>query len=91
MADNEKPGFRMGEYFVTFPEDEFVKEDEDGRMYVLTEIYKIRNNKTTAIKLKQEEITPEIEEMINEEINRLILEGMKFWEDKNKKGDEDNE
>jgi hypothetical protein len=82
MSEKERPGFRIGEYFVTFPEDEFVKEDEDGRMYVLTEIFKIRNNKTTAVKLKQEEITPEIEDMINEEINKLLLEGMKFYEDK---------
>ena len=56
MKDTERPGFRMGEYFITFPDDEFVKEDADGRMYVLTDIYKIGKNNTTAKRVLQEEI-----------------------------------
>jgi hypothetical protein len=81
---NKKPGFRIQNYFVTFPEDEFIKEDEEsGRLYILVDIYKIENNKTSAFKLQSEEITPEIEKMISDEVNRLLMEGM---EDDKKKG-----
>ena len=68
-----------GNYFVTFPEDEFVKEDEEtGRLYILADIYKIDNDSTTAYKLKETEITPAIEKMISDEVNRLLLEGIEF-------------
>jgi hypothetical protein len=88
MNDTERPGFRMGEYFITFPDDEFVKEDADGRMYVLTDIYKIGKNNTTAKRVSQEEITPELEEMINIEINRLLTDGLNLMEDSKKENGE---
>lgn len=88
MKDTERPGFRMGEYFITFPDDEFVKEDADGRMYVLTDIYKIGKNNTTAKRVLQEEITPELEEMINVEINRLLRDGLNLMEDSEKENGE---
>lgn len=75
MTD-KKEGFRIGNYFVTFPDDEFVKEDENGNMYILADIYKIDDNKNV-IRLKEEEITPEIESLINDEISRLLMDGIK--------------
>ena len=79
IKKDERPGFRMGDYFVTFPDDEFVKEDEEtGRLYILADIYRIDNDKTTAYKLKDTEITPAIEKMISDEVNRLLLEGIEF-------------
>jgi hypothetical protein len=84
---NKRPGFRIKNYFVTFPEDEFIKEDENGRMYILADIYRIENDKTTANKLQSEEITPEIEQLISDEVNRLLLEGI----ENDKKGDSLNE
>ena len=81
MSNTEKPGFRMGEYFITFPDDDFVKEDADGRMYVLTDIYKIGLNNTTAKRVSKEEITPELEQMINDEINRLLTDGLNLLQD----------
>ena len=84
LDKNKRPGFRIQNYFVTFPEDEFIKEDEEsGRLYILADIYKIENDKTSAFKLQSEEITPEIEKMISDEVNRLLMEGI---EDDNKKG-----
>lgn len=73
---NKRPGFRIKNYFVTFPEDEFIKEDDNGRLYILADIYKIEGDKTTANKLQSDEITPEIEQLISDEVNRLLLEGI---------------
>jgi hypothetical protein len=79
LSKDERPGFRLGDYFVTFPDDEFVKEDEEtGRLYILADIYKMDSEKTTAYKLKETEITPAIERMISDEVNRLLLEGVDF-------------
>ena len=79
LSKDKRPGFRLGDYFVTFPDDEFIKEDEEsGRLYILADIYKIDNDKTTAYKLKESEITPQIEKMISDEVNRLLTEGAKF-------------
>jgi hypothetical protein len=79
LKKDERPGFRIGNYFVTFPDDEFVKEDEEtGRLYILTDIYRIDNDSTTAYKLQESEITPAIEMMISNEVNRLLLEGIEF-------------
>jgi hypothetical protein len=88
MNNTERPGFRMGEYFITFPDDEFVKEDADGKMYVLADIYKIGSNNTNAKRVSQEEITPELEEMINVEINRLLRDGLNLLEDPEKENGE---
>lgn len=65
-------GFRISDYFVTFPPGEFVKEDEDGKLYVLVDIYKIsKDNKAT--RMQNEQISEELHEQINDEINRLLL------------------
>lgn len=80
--EEKKPGFRMGDYFVSFPEDEFVKEDEQGNMFVIVDIYHIQKDGVTAKKLAQEEVTEEIENMIGIEINRLLLEGSQQLERK---------
>lgn len=79
IKKDDRPGFRLGNYFVTFPDEEFVKEDEEtGRLYILTDIYRIDSDSTTAYKLKDTEITPAIEKMISDEVNRLLLEGIEF-------------
>jgi hypothetical protein len=79
-----KTGFRVLDYFVTFPDGDFVKEDKDGRMYVLADIYKInKDNKT--VKVQQNELTPEIEELINDEINNILLEAMNAMKNENNK------
>jgi hypothetical protein len=84
---NDKPnktGFRVGDYFVSFPEDEFIKEDPDsGGMYVLVDIYKLdRDN--NAFKLEQDEITTEIESLVNSEINKMLTAAMTELQDKDK-------
>jgi hypothetical protein len=79
ISKDERPGFRLGDFFVTFPDDEFIKEEpETGRLFILADIYKIDNDKISAYKLKDEEVTPQIERMISDEVNRILLESVKF-------------
>jgi hypothetical protein len=54
----------------------------------MTDIYKIGTNNTTAKRVSQEEITPELEEMINVEINRLLRDGLNLLEDPEKENGE---
>lgn len=65
-------GFKVGEYFVTFPPGDFIKEDEEGKMYAVVDIFKIDRN-SKAVKVKQEEISKELEEQINDELNKFLL------------------
>lgn len=65
-------GFRVGEYFITFPPGDFIKEDREGKLFAELDIYKIdKNNK--ASKASQKEITPELEQLINDELNKFLL------------------
>ena len=67
-----REGFRLGEYFIAFAPGEFIKEDPDGKMYILIDIYKIHgDNKAT--KLMDGELPPELEETINKQINEYLL------------------
>ena len=73
---DKRPGFRVNDYFITFPEDEFVKEDDEGKLYIIVDIFKLEKDSLTAVKIQKEDITPEIEDIISKEINRLLLEGI---------------
>lgn len=70
-----KEGFRVGQYFCTFPEGEFVKEDKDGNLYVLVDIFKI-NKDDSAEKIEPSELLPEVQEQIHEAINTMLLEAL---------------
>lgn len=65
-----RDGFRIGEYFVSFPPGDFVHESEDGKMYIDVDIYRIE--KDGSLHKVNKEITPELEQAINEEINRML-------------------
>lgn len=67
--ENLKEGFRVGDYFVTFPPGDFVHEDEDGKMSIDVDIYKIDKDK--AVKVNGQ-VTPELEEAISLELNRIL-------------------
>lgn len=77
MSDNKKiEGFKIGNYFCSFPTNrDILQEDDNGRMYVLVDIFHLEQGDIMR-KLEQEEVTPEIEEMISEEINRILLEAV---------------
>jgi hypothetical protein len=72
MFDNNRLGFKVGEYFVSFPPGDFVKEDSKG-MYVMVDVYKMENDKPVKI---NNAIPPEVEQYINEELNRILSEAV---------------
>jgi hypothetical protein len=72
---NGKQGFRIGDHFISFPENEFIKEDSDGNMYAILEIYKIGKD-NEAVRVENSEVTPELEEQISEEINKMLLSAL---------------
>ena len=77
-------GFRIGDYFVTFPDmEEIIKEDTDGRHYINVDIFKIDSSRNVS-KMDNSDVTPEIEQMISDEIHRLLSEGLDLAKDKHK-------
>lgn len=77
-------GFRIGDYFVTFPDmEEIIKEDTDGRYYINVDIFKIDSSRNVS-KMDNSEVTPEIEQMITDELHRLLSEGLDLAKDKHK-------
>lgn len=74
---NKLDGFRVGDYFVSFPPGDFIKEDDNGNMYAEVEIYNLRKD-GQAEKLSKDKISPEIDKIISEELNKLIQEALQM-------------
>lgn len=70
-------GFKVGNYFVSFPPNDFIKEDHNGNMYAEVNIYEMTKEGETRL-LKKSEITPEIDEMISNELTKMVLEAIKL-------------
>jgi len=68
-------GFKVGNYFVTFPPGNFIKEDSQGNTYIEVEIYSLQKD-GTAVKLPKNSINPEIDRIISEELNKLVNEAL---------------
>jgi len=81
---NKLDGFKMGEYFISFPPGDFVKEDDQGT-YVIVDIYKINKDNDGYTKVERDEISKDLEAQINEELNRMLLEAMNIWKEENGK------
>jgi hypothetical protein len=65
-------GFRVGEYFVAFPDGEFIKEDADGKLFVLVDVYKI-DPLNKAVKVDIKELPEGLDILINDEINKFLV------------------
>jgi len=76
-----KEGFRVGEYFVTFPPGDFVHEDNDGKLSIDVDIYKI--DKDRAYKVNGQ-ITEELENAISAELNRMLSAAVELYQEKDK-------
>lgn len=74
---NKLDGFRVKDYFVSFPPGDFIKEDDNGNMYAEVEIYNLRKD-GQAEKLSKDKISPEIDKIISEELNKLIQEALQM-------------
>ena len=72
-----REGFRVGEYFITFPPGDFVHEDDKGDMYIDVDVYKMDKDRLYKVNGK---LTPEVEQMINEEINRMLTSAIDLFE-----------
>ena len=72
---DNRPGFLIDGFFVAFPpEGDIVQEHEDGSMSILVDIYKIDGD--NRISLARDEVTPELEEKINDHINHILLQAV---------------
>jgi hypothetical protein len=80
-SEQLKEGFRVGEYFVSFPPGEFIEEDKDGNMFVKVDIYKV--DKNNAVNKVNGEITPELEQLIGEELNRILNQAVDLYDQEN--------
>lgn len=74
---NKLDGFRVGNYFVSFPPGDFIKEDDNGNMYAEVEIYNMHKN-GQAEKLSKDKIDPEVDRIISDELNKLIQEALQM-------------
>jgi len=73
--ENNIPGIQIDDYFVTFPQKDFIKEDEEGNMFLVVDIYKITaDNKRE--KLPDGELTEEVEAKISAYVNEILLQAI---------------
>lgn len=85
LDENKRPGFLIDDFFITFPEEgEIIEEHEDGSMSVLVDIYKIDGDKK--ISVAKDQVTPELEEKISEQINQFLLDAVERAEKEFKNG-----
>lgn len=83
---NKKPGFRLDEYLVVFPDvDNLIHQNEDGTMSVLVDIYKVSEDNQTTERIPHGSLPPNVEEKIQQHITNMfenaIAESEKDGED----------
>ena len=75
---SKRDGFRVDDYFVCFPEGDFITEDDHG-MSIAVDIYSIDdNNDLTPV--KQESVTEELQIKIEAYINKFLEDALKAAE-----------
>lgn len=86
VDQNKKPGFRLDEYMVVFPDiDNLITTHDDGSMSVLVDIYKVSDDEKTTERIPHGNLPPEVEEKIQNHITNMfenaIAESEKNGED----------
>lgn len=75
-VEKEIEGFRIGSYFVSFADKgSIINEDEQGRLYLEVDVFRIGTDESVT-KLEQKEVTPDIEQMISDELSRILMENI---------------
>jgi hypothetical protein len=75
----KKDGFRVDDYFICFPDGDFIDEDENGAMTIAVDIYSIDvNNSLNPV--KQESVTEELQVKIEAYINKFLEDAIKAAE-----------
>ena len=68
-------GFRIDDYFIALPENDFIVEDEEGKMHILVDIYTLDKDNIKS-RVNESEITPELEVKISAYINEILLQAI---------------
>lgn len=69
----KKPGFRIDEYMVVFPDiDNLITTHDDGSMSVLVDVYKVSDDEKSTERIPNGSLPPEIEEKIQTHITNMF-------------------
>jgi hypothetical protein len=71
MVENKILGFKIDDYFVSFPEGEIINEEEDGQMSIIVDIYKMDKD-NNRVSVPKHEITEDLELKIAAHINQIL-------------------
>ena len=70
---NKKPGFRIDDYLVIFPDiNNLITQNEDGSMSVLVDIYKVSEDNQTRERIPHNNLPPELEEKIQMHLTNMF-------------------
>lgn len=73
LDTNKKPGFRLDDYMVIFPDvDNLIQQNEDGSMSVVVDIYKVSKDNQTTERIPHGSLPPDIEEKIQQHITNMF-------------------
>jgi len=73
---NQREGFRIGNYFISFPPNEaFIKEDENGNLFAAVDIFTIDGDNVTKF---AGTVPKELEDAISDEFNRILDAAMQL-------------
>lgn len=73
LDQNKKPGFRIDEYMVVFPDiDNIITTHDDGSMSVLVDIYRVSEDNLSSERIPHGDLPPEIEEKIQNHITNMF-------------------
>ena len=75
LDQHKRPGFRIRDYFISFPSGEFITENEDGTLGLMVDIFKMDVNNNLHPITKEDnidELQPEIEAWVNTALEHAI-------------------
>jgi hypothetical protein len=84
MDDKKLEGFRMGDFFISFPPGDFIEENEDGSASLIVDIFRINKHTNECVRINENEITQELQDNINYEVNKMLMEAIQQEELRNK-------
>lgn len=84
LNPNKKPGFRIDEYLVVFPDvDNLITTLDDGSMSVLVDIYKVSDENQSTERIPQGSLPPDIEEKIQTHLTNMFESAIQAESEKN--------
>jgi hypothetical protein len=71
MESNKRDGFRIDDYFICFPEGDFIKEEEDGGLSIAVDIYSVSDN-NDIVPVKPGSVPAELQTKIEAYLNKFL-------------------